>query len=235
LRNHHFSIVNHFHLCHQSQLTSHHFHVKKMDPLSVMASVVGLLAAAGQVTSVLSTVKSSIKDAPRSMDHAISEVKAVEISLSAIQKFLLGLSSAPRQRITMIQVDQLLATLTEAVLTFSDLEALVKPLATDSESSMIERIRWCWKEDDVSRIMIRLERHKSSLSLMLNIVQWYVCTFRCPSGGAGQLIFGSANRTWRRSSLDICCTALSRSSSRAIRKYQDVYIIWKLHKTPEAF
>jgi hypothetical protein len=143
-----------------------------MDPLSVMASVVGLLAAAGQVTSVLSTVKSSIKDAPRSMDHAISEVKAVEISLSAIQKFLLGLSSAPRQRITMIQVDQLLATLTEAVLTFSDLEALVKPLATDSESSMIERIRWCWKEDDVSRIMIRLERHQSSLSLMLNIVQW---------------------------------------------------------------
>jgi hypothetical protein len=146
-----------------------------------MASVVGLLAAAGQVTSVLSTVKSSIKDAPRSMDHAISEVKAVEISLSAIQKFLLGLSSAPRQRITMIQVDQLLATLTEAVLTFSDLEALVKPLATDSESSMIERIRWCWKEDDVSKIMIRLERHKSSLSLMLNIVQWYVCTFRCPN------------------------------------------------------
>jgi len=106
------------------------------------------------------------------MDHTLSEVKAVEISLSAIQKFLLGLSSAPRQRITMIQVDQLLATLTEAVLTFSELEALVKPLATDSESSMIERIRWRWKEDDLSRIMIRLERHKSSLSLMLNIVQW---------------------------------------------------------------
>jgi hypothetical protein len=137
-----------------------------------MASVVGLLATAGQVTSVLSIVKSSIKDAPRSMDHTISEVKAVEISLSAIQKFLLGLSSAPRQRITMIEVDQLLATLTEAVLTFSELEALVKPLAMDSESSMIERIRWCWKEDDVSRIMRRLERHKSSLSLTLNIVQW---------------------------------------------------------------
>ena len=173
MRNHRrFSIVNHFHLCHQSQLTSRHFHTKKMDPLSVMASVVGLLAAAGQMTSVLSNVKSSIKDAPRSMDHTLSEVKAVEISLSAIQKFLLGLSSAPRQRITMIQVDQLLATNTEAVLTFSELEALVKPLATYSESSMIERIRWRWKEDDLSRIMIRLERHKSSLSLMLNIVQW---------------------------------------------------------------
>jgi hypothetical protein len=107
---HHFSVVNRFYLYDQPQPTKNLFYAKKMDPLSVMASVVGLLAAAGQVTSVLSKVKSIIKDAPRSMDHTISEVKAVEISLSAIQKFLLGLSSAPRQRITMIQVDQLLAS-----------------------------------------------------------------------------------------------------------------------------
>jgi hypothetical protein len=41
----------------------------KMDPLSVIASVVGLIGAAGKVESVLLAVKTSILDAPRLMDH----------------------------------------------------------------------------------------------------------------------------------------------------------------------
>jgi Fungal N-terminal domain of STAND proteins len=144
-----------------------------MDPLSVMASVVGLLTAAGTVSSILSTFASSMKDVPRLIDHVLSEVKEVEIFLSAIQKFLLGIASAPRRRIALIQLDQLIVTLTEAVLTFSELEALVTPLAAKSKTSSMERLKWAWKEDAVSNIMQRLQRHKSSLSLMLNIVQWF--------------------------------------------------------------
>jgi hypothetical protein len=141
-----------------------------------MASVVGLLTAAATVASTISTVKSSVDDAPRNMDRIFSEVKEIEICLSAVHRFLLGISMAPRQRIAMIQLDQLVATLTESVLTFSELEALVKPLATGSRTSILERIKWGWKEDTVSGIMQRLERHKSSFSLMLNIAQWYVDT-----------------------------------------------------------
>jgi hypothetical protein len=150
-----------------------------MDPLSVMASVVGLLTAAGTVTSILSTVKSSISDTPRLIDRILSEVKEVEISLSAVHRFLLGIRTAPIHRIAMIQLDHLIATLTESVLTFSELEALVKPLATGPKTSILERIKWAWKEDAVSGIMQRLERHKSSFSLMLNIAQWYVYNFYC--------------------------------------------------------
>jgi len=149
-----------------------------MDPLSVMASVVGLLAAAAQVVSALTTVKSSIKDAPRSMDLVLSQVNELAISLSAVHKLLLGINSAPKRRLSLIQVDQLVATLTEAVLTFSELEAMVSsatkmvPLAESPEVSMLDRIKWAWKEDAVSAVIVRMERHKSSISLMLNIVQW---------------------------------------------------------------
>jgi hypothetical protein len=145
-----------------------------MDPLSVMASVVGLMTAASNVSSVLLAVKSSMKDAPQMVNHVLSEVKEVEISLSAIQKFLMGITSAPRRRIALIQLDQLIATLTEAVLTFSELEAMVTPLVSKSNAPTLERLRWALKEDKVSSIMQRLQRHKSSLSLMLNIVQWLV-------------------------------------------------------------
>jgi hypothetical protein len=74
----------------------------------------------------------------------------------------------------MIQVDQLVATLTEAVLTFSELGALLAPLGEGSEISWRESVKLAWKEDKISRIMLRLDRHKSSLWLMLNIVRWYV-------------------------------------------------------------
>lgn len=143
-----------------------------MDPLSVMASVVGLSMAAGQVFCIICKVRSGVKYAPQSMDHTMSDIKAIEVSLLAIHKLLQGLGSTSRHRIAMIQVDQLLATLTEAVLTFSELEGLVNPLSMGPEASLAERIKWYWKEDEVSNILTRLGRYKSSLSLMLNIVQW---------------------------------------------------------------
>jgi hypothetical protein len=143
-----------------------------MDPLSVMASVVGLIGAAGKVGAVLLAVKTSIWDAPRLMDQMLSQVKELEISLSAVQRFLVGVSSAPRDRISLIRVEQLVATLTEAVLTFSELEALVTSIAKDNGLSITTRLMYVWKEDAVADIMLRLERHKSSLSLMLNIAQW---------------------------------------------------------------
>jgi hypothetical protein len=39
---------------------------------------------------------------------------------------------------------------------------------------MRDRMKLAWKEDTISSILTRLDRHKSSLSLMLTIVQWYV-------------------------------------------------------------
>jgi hypothetical protein len=143
-----------------------------MDSINVMTSLVGLLGSAGKVV-VLLAVKKSISEAPRLMDQVLSEVQELEHLLSAVQSFLLGMSSAPKKRIAMIRVNQLVATLSEAVLTFSDLEALVSSIAKDKgRLPIMSRLLSVWKEEEVASIMLRLERHKSSLSLMLNIVQW---------------------------------------------------------------
>jgi signal transduction histidine kinase len=145
---------------------------QEMDPLSILASVTGLLMAAGTVASTLSRIRSSVSNARQSIDQVVSEVDDLRTSLSAMSMFLIGLDSVPRRRVALIQVDQLVATLTEAVLTFSELEALVSPFATKSDISMTERMKWAWKEDKVLPILQRLQRHKSSFSMMLNIVQW---------------------------------------------------------------
>src|SRR5271154_312888 len=147
-----------------------------MDPLSILASVTGLLMAAGTVTSTLYTIRSTASNARQSIDQVISEVNALQISLSAMQSFLLGLSSAPRQRVGLIQLDHLCATLMEAVLTFSELEEFVSPFATKSDLSRAQYVKWAWKEEKVLPILQRLERHKSSFSMILHIVQWYILT-----------------------------------------------------------
>jgi hypothetical protein len=48
---------------------------------------------------------------------------------------------------------QLIATLTGAVLTFSELEALVSSFTTKSDISMVERVKWSWKEAEVLPIL----------------------------------------------------------------------------------
>ena len=144
-----------------------------MNPLDAATSLVGLLGSAGKVVVLLLAVKKSISEAPQMMDQMISQVRELEICLSAVQAFLLGVNSAPRGRISMIRVEQLVAILTEAVLTFSELEALATSIAKDKGRVPItSRLMSLWKEDVVTSILLRLERHKSSLSLMLNIAQW---------------------------------------------------------------
>ena len=143
-----------------------------MDPINVMTSLVGLLGSAGKVVVILLAVKRSISEAPQLMDQMLAQVKELEISFSAVQSFLLGIRSAPKTRISMIRVEQIVATLTEAVLTFSELEALITSISEDDGMPLKTRLIFHWKQDIVASIMVRLERHKSSLSLMLNIVQW---------------------------------------------------------------
>lgn len=145
-----------------------------MDPLSVAASIVGLLAAAGKVSSILAKVKSSVSEAPQLLEQLLSQINDLQISFSAVDRFIATISSASRRRMSMIQVEELVATLTESVLTFSELEALIAPLTVHSETSMMDLLKLAWKEDVVSSIMLRLDRHKSSLALMLTIVQWFV-------------------------------------------------------------
>lgn len=142
------------------------------DPLSIAASIVGLIAGVAKVVGVLTKVKTSIADAPKSMLYLLSQIKDFEICLSAFDRLLNTISSEPKRRTSMIQVDELIAILTEAVLTFSELEALIIPLGSPSDISILQRVTWAWKEEIVSSLMLRIDRHRSSLSLMLNIVMW---------------------------------------------------------------
>jgi hypothetical protein len=145
-----------------------------MDPLSVTAGIIGILAAAGKVGELLHGTISTVKDAPRVLVALACEVQEVQAALSSLQSLLANLSSAPPHRAALIQLDQLIVTLTEAVLTFSELETTIAPfsVAQGAKLPLKSRLKWTRAESNCTKLVERLQRHKASISLMLNILQW---------------------------------------------------------------
>lgn len=149
-----------------------------MDPLSVAASIAGLLSAAGAVTKALAPYVAAARETPKVAVQVHSEMQSITIILSALQSLARNLGSVPVQRAALIQVDHVVAVLTDGVLIFSDLEVLVTSLGSPGDLSpsitrlsLRSRLQWARKETEISLILARLQCFKSSASLILNILQ----------------------------------------------------------------
>src|SRR4051812_33586490 len=104
-----------------------------MDPLSVLASIVGLLAVGGKVTSLFSTIITKCRDSPVLAQSIIWEVSDISAALGQLQEFVIGRTKVAIQRGSLIQVDQLLTTLTGCVTTYSELQIVIDSLNISEE------------------------------------------------------------------------------------------------------
>ena len=92
-----------------------------------------------------------------------------------------------KSRLTFISLHHLMATLSGCVLMCSALDKKLSDVAglqkagvhTSTSASgnkaglLVEKIKWAlWKEAEVKELIEDLERHKLSLNLMLNFIQW---------------------------------------------------------------
>ncbi|KAJ0141656.1 hypothetical protein HZ326_15467 [Fusarium oxysporum f. sp. albedinis] len=59
-----------------------------MDPLSVSASVVGLLGAGAKITSCLWTFATNARDAPQLARHLVFEVADITAALGSLQAYV---------------------------------------------------------------------------------------------------------------------------------------------------
>lgn len=146
------------------------------DPLSVAASIAGLLSAAASVSKVLGPYISAARDTPQIAHHVNAEVQAASIILSALQSLAQNMASVSPQRAALVQVDQVVTVLTDGVFVFSDLESSVGTLPLPDSSSITRlalrsRFQWVRKEAEFTTLLTRLQSFKSSISLILSILQ----------------------------------------------------------------
>lgn len=143
------------------------------DPLSIAAGVVGILTAAAQISSILIDFTRSAKGAPHQAQVIITEVNDTSGILSRLQAFILGKEFADTARTSMLRVDQVINVVSGCVLTFSELQKLLDELET-GKMGILDRVKWTRKEATIAGLIQRLQNHKASLSLILNILNGFV-------------------------------------------------------------
>ena len=142
-----------------------------MDPLSVAASVAGLMQAGAKVIGLLSTAV----DAPSTARNVLVEVEALHGIFHQLSDFIAHIDEHSDAQTSSTYVPHLVITLTGCVCTFSELDAELASLNTDggdgpkSELGAWDRVKWASKEQDIAKILRNLQMHKSSLNLFLSV------------------------------------------------------------------
>ena len=150
-----------------------------MEAIGAIASVAGIITAASEAIKVLGPFVTATKDAPKMATQVLSEVLAVKTIVTALEQFAATLSSgsgAPRIKYaSLVQVDQLLAVLTDGVLIFSELDALLQtlppPALSGSRARLLSSMQWVRKKGALATICERLQAFKLSINCILSILQ----------------------------------------------------------------
>jgi hypothetical protein len=144
------------------------------DPISITTGVVGLIQASYEMSLLLTTFISSVKDAPAQAAIAVSEINETRIILGKLQNFLLRFETADKSQRARIEVDQLVDVITGCVATFSEFEAALEKI-TGSRMTLMGRVKWVMRDEEkIAGLITRLQGHKSSLSLLVIILIAYV-------------------------------------------------------------
>ncbi|KAK1701611.1 hypothetical protein BDP67DRAFT_572627 [Colletotrichum lupini] len=136
------------------------------DPLSIAGSVAGLLATAVKVYNTTYNFVSSAIDAPESAMQMFQLIEETMMTLSSVHKLLRSLDSFSSSRKNMIQLDHLSIVITHSVLTLSKLESIVC-----RQDGLRSQMRWAlWHEKKILALLPRLESQKSTLAVMITIL-----------------------------------------------------------------
>lgn len=139
------------------------------DPLSIAAGVVGVVTAAAHISIILTKFTYSAVLAPKQAHSVLLEVSDISGILSHLQSFLLGPDAPNRSRTSLLKVEKVVAVVSGCVLTFSELEKLLDEMKM-GDLDILDRFKWARKESAIVDLIRRLQNHKASLSLVLNIL-----------------------------------------------------------------
>lgn len=206
-------------------LINHHYYAFKQlspqmaDPLSIAASIAGLLAAAGKVYTVVSGFIHSTANAPQSTAATLEAVGEIKIALASVQSIIDSLHYLSASRKGLIQLEHLAIIITNAVLTLSKLESLVC-----QKDGFRYRLRWFWNEKRVLSLLPRLESQKTSLKLIVSVLQRHRSLYLCLWDRADWFL---ATLTLRRSVVTMRCLPRWRRSSSRTELLVNICSLWK--------
>ena len=141
-----------------------------MDPLSVIASITGILAAAFKISNAASALILGWKDAPNSLHGIVSEMAALSACLAQLRPFLSRREIAPKSRMAAISVEQIVIIASSCVLAVSELQETLDALEPEKPLSKRVKLRWSSYEKKINMLRSCVQASASSLNLVLTVL-----------------------------------------------------------------
>ena len=142
-----------------------------MDPLSIAASVVGILAVTGKLTSGLIDFIRRERNAPTSMHGIVSKLSALRACLTQLQP-LVQASQVSNSRASHVSVEHVIIINTSCVLTLSELDRMMDSFKLQRPFSPLDKVRWAKNEPKIRELLSRVRASQSSLNMILAILTW---------------------------------------------------------------
>ena len=143
-----------------------------MDPISVAASIVGLMGAASKISETLIKLIRSARSVSKLAQELLSEISNISASLRLLQRYLVDNQAVPRSNGNLLSIEDIVITLSNCVMVFSELEKVFDSLKPMRPLRPGRVIQWLWKEHDIQQLLNRLKSSQMSLNLMLTTMTW---------------------------------------------------------------
>ncbi|RMJ18629.1 hypothetical protein CDV36_001718 [Fusarium kuroshium] len=136
------------------------------EPISLIASVAGLLDVSLRSSKALHSLQSQLRNAPNLIQALSNEVEDLKAVLARVEDTTKASKSSGQHvpAITATMVD-LEAQLRKAKVTLSDLETLTKNLA--AEKPTLKRVKWCLKQSRASELQSELKEVRTKINELL--------------------------------------------------------------------
>ena len=160
-----------------------------MDPLSVTASVISVIQAAGKVISICCDYRSSVKGSSWEVSRILEDTRSLRSILQNLEELAdkaetVGAVEQPRLPALKSLCDPDTGILSSC---YSELEKLTCKLAPPGWSGpagskrrgLIEALSWPLKKKDTEKVLDSIRRYKDTISVAVYADQMYVTTLSC--------------------------------------------------------
>lgn len=141
--------------------------------LSANTAMIGLLAVSGRAIDILWDLNAAPKDTTALINQALHTVRECRSSIQVLYKTLVLVQAAQLpfpERGAWIQLDEVIATLTDTVLAFSRLQVLFETLEQDAALTSLDEA--CARHArTIKSLSARIRFHSLSMTMMMTILK----------------------------------------------------------------
>lgn len=98
------------------------------EPLTIAVAVAGLMKATYSVSKTLIVFGNGVQKDPKAIQDALNETTGVTNILQQLESYLNGTTVAPRPRLSLLTLDNVMATFADCVCALSELESILNGL-----------------------------------------------------------------------------------------------------------